>query len=92
MQVTLDQHLFDDLFKTFSIRDQARLTALSHPSGTSSGWLKAIPCVSLGLAIPGPEFVAGICIWLGVSLFPLSPLCTCLSTIDNFGDRLLGCS
>jgi len=92
LQATLDQHLFDNLFKTFCIRDQARLTALSHPSGTSSGWLKAIPRVSLGLAIPGPEFVVGLRIWLGVSLFPLSPLCTCLSTIDNFGDHLLGCS
>ena len=27
-----------------------------------------------------------------VSLFPLSPLCTCLSSIDNFGDHLLSCS
>ena len=92
LQATLDKHLFDDLFASFGIRDQARLTALSHPSGTSSGWLKAIPRVSLGLAIPGPEFVIGLHIWLGVSLFPLSPLCTCLSTIDNYGDHLLGCS
>ena len=92
LQATLDKHLFDDLFASFGIRDQARLTALSHPSGTSSGWLKAIPRVSLGLAIPGPEFVIGLRIWLGVSLFPLSPLCTCLSTIDNYGDHLLGCS
>ena len=88
----LDKHLFDDLFASFGIRDQARLTALSHPSGTSSGWLKAIPRVSLGLAIRGPEFVIGLRIWLGVSLFLLSPLCTCLSTIDNYGDHLLGCS
>ena len=28
-------NLFDDLFASFGIRDQARLTALSHPSGTS---------------------------------------------------------
>ena len=92
LQATLDQLLFDDLFTSFGIRDQARLTALSHPSGTSSGWLKAIPRVSLGLAIPRPEFVIGLRIWLGVSLFPLSPMCTCLTTIDNFGDHLLGCS
>ena len=58
-------------------------------TSTSSGWLKAIPRVR-GLAIPGPEFVIGLRIWLGVSLFPLSPLCTCLSTIDNYGDHLLG--
>ena len=25
-------------------------------------------------------------------MFPLSRLCTCLSTIDNYGDHLLGCS
>ena len=68
------------------------MTALSHPSGTSSSWLKAIPQVSLDLAIPGPEFVIGLHIWLGVSLFPLSPLCICLSTIDNYGYHLLGCS
>ena len=48
LQATLDKHLFDDLFASFGICDQARLTALSHPSGTSSGWLKAIPRVSLG--------------------------------------------
>ena len=68
------------------------LTALSHSSGTSSGWLKAIPSTSLGLAIPGPEFIVGLCLWLGVSLLPISPLCTCLSSIDCFGDHLLGCS
>jgi len=39
-------------------------------SGISSGWLKA---PSLGLAIPGPEFVAGLHLWLGVSLFPFPP-------------------
>ena len=65
------------------------MTALSYSSGTSSGWLEAIPSITLGLAIPGPEFVVGLHIWLGVSLFPPSPLCTCLS---NFGDHLLGCS
>ena len=92
LKATLDKHLFDDLFVSFGIRDQARLTALSHPSGTSSGWLKAITRVSLGLAIAGPEFVIGLRIWLGVSLFTFSPLYTCFSTIDNYGYHLLGCS
>jgi len=46
----------------------------------------------LGLAIPEPEFAIGLHIRLGVSLFPLSPMCTCLTTIDNFGDHLLSCS
>jgi len=68
------------------------LNALAHSSGTSSGWLKAIPLPSLGLAIPGPEFVVGLRLWLGVSLFPFPPLCICLSSIDCFGDHLLGCS
>jgi len=68
------------------------LTALSHSSGTSSGWLKAIPQVRLGLAISGPEFVVDLHLWLGVTIFPQSPLCTCLSSIDSFGDHLLGCS
>jgi len=63
---------------------------LSHPSGISSSWLKAIPRAYLGLAIPGPEIIIGLRIWFSVSLLPLSPLC--LSTIDNFGDHLLSCS
>jgi len=57
--------LFDDLSASFGIRDQVRLMALAHPSGTSSSWLKAIPQVCLGLAIPGPEFVIGLCIIYG---------------------------
>jgi len=68
------------------------LTALSHSSGTSSGWLKDIPQVRLGLAIPGSEFVVDLHLWLGVTIFPQSPLCTCLSSIDSFGDHLLRCS
>jgi len=48
---------------------------------TSSGWLKAIPQPSLGLAFPGPEFVVGLHLWLGFSLFPFPPLCTCLSLL-----------
>ena len=92
LQATLDERLFDNLFTSFSIWDQARLTALAHLSGTSSGWLKAVPQACLGLAIPGPEFIIGLRLWLGVSLFPVSPLCTCLSTIDSFSDHLLGCS
>jgi len=64
--------------------------ALSHPSGISSSWF--IPHACLSLATPGPEFIIGLCIWLDVSFFPLSPLCTCLSTIDNIGGHLLCCS
>ena len=92
LQALLDQHQFSHHFASCSIRDCAWLTALSHSAGTSSGWLKAIPSISLGLAIPGPEFIVGLRLWLGVSLFPICPLCTCLSSIDCFGDHLLGCS
>ena len=68
------------------------LRAVSHSSGTSSGWLKAIPQPSLGLALSSHDFGIALRIWLGVPLFPLSPLCTCLSVIDQFGDHFLGCS
>ena len=66
--------------------------SLSHSSGASSGWLKAIPQVSLALAIPGPKFVVALCLWLGIPLFSLSPLCVYLTSIDQFGDHLLECS
>ena len=46
----------------------------------------------MGLAFSPHEFVIAVCLWLGVPLFPLLPLCTCLSVIDQFGDHLLGCS
>ena len=89
LQALLDQTQYDQLFASSNIRNRARLTALFHSSGTSSGWLKAIPQVSLALAIPGPEFVVGIRLWLGIPLFPLSPLCVCLASIYQFGEHLL---
>ena len=92
LQAVLDQQQYDKLYTSANIRDQARLTALSHSSGSSSGWLKAIPQSSLGLAIPGPEFVVGLRLWLGIPLFPVPPLCVCLAPIDCFGDHLLECS
>ena len=92
VQAVLDQRDYDKLFASANIRDQARLTAFSHLSGASSGWLKAIPQSSLGLVIPGPEFVVGLRLWLGIPLFPVPPLCVCLSPIDGFGDHLLECS
>ena len=41
LQAVLDHQLYDNLMVSANIRDQACLTALSHSSGTSSGWLKA---------------------------------------------------
>ena len=67
-------------------------SSLSHSSGASSRWLKAIPQISLALAIPGPEFVVALRLWLGIPLFPLSPLYLCLTSIDQFGNHLLECS
>ena len=51
LQAILDDSLFKQLVSSSTIRDQARLRALSHFSGTSSGWLKALPQPALGLAI-----------------------------------------
>jgi len=83
---------YDKLFASANLRDQAYLTALSHSAGASSGWLKAIPQSSLDRTIPGPEFVVGLHLWLGIPLFLVPPLCVCLSPIDCFGDHLLECS
>ena len=57
----------------------------------SSAWLEAVPHPSLGLAMPVAKFVVAVCIWLGVSLFPIEQLCTCASSIDPNDDHLLGC-
>jgi len=94
LQAMIDNCHYNKLFASANIRDQARLMALSHSSGASSGWLKAIPQSSLGLAIhgpgySGPEFVVGLHLWLGV---PVSPLCVCLAPINCFDDHLLECS
>ena len=92
LQAILDDSLFKQLVSSSTIRDQARLRALSHSSGTSSGWLKALPQPALGLAIPPHNFTIALRLWLGIPLFPSLPLCTCLSVIDQFGDHLLGCT
>ena len=55
--------------------------ALFYSSGASGGWLKVIHHSSLGLTIPGPELVFDLRLWLGISLFPVSPLCVCLPPI-----------
>ena len=86
LQHDLDQQQFVNHFNSCTIRDCTNLNALAH--STSSGWLKGIPQISLSLAIPGPEFVAGLRLWLGISLFPFPPLCKCLSSIDCFGGHL----
>ena len=57
---------------TSTICDQACLHALSHSSGTSSGWLKALPQPSLGLAISPHDFIITLHLWLGVLCFSVS--------------------
>jgi len=81
----LDNILFQQLLKSSSFHDQAHLQAVLHSSGTSNSWLKTLPQLSLGFAFSPYDFV----IALGISLFPLPPLCTCLSVFDQFGDNLL---
>ena len=92
LQAVLDDALFKQLLSSSSIRDQARLRALSHSSGVSSSWLKALPQQALGLAFSPHDFTIALRLWLGIPLCPSLPLCSCLSVIDQFGDHLLGCS
>jgi len=68
------------------------LLAASDSAGCSSAWLNAIHNPSLSLAMPVTEFVVAVRIWLGISLFPTAQLCTCLSSIDSYGDHFLGFS
>ena len=76
IQASLDDLLFKQLLHCSNIRDQARLQAVSHPSGTCSGWLKAFPQPSLGLAFTTHDFIVALHLWLRIfPLFPLSPLC-----------------
>ena len=62
LQAMIDNRHYSKLLASATIRNQACLTVLSHPSGASSGWLKAIPQSSLSLAIHGPEFVVDLCL------------------------------
>ena len=91
-QVPHDNERYQTLVSNSSIRDRARLLAASDSAGCSSAWLKAIPNPSLGLAMPVTEFVVAVHIWLGIPLFPTVQLCSCSSSIDSYGDHLLGCS
>ena len=92
LQAILDDSLFKQLVSSSTIHDQARLRALSHSSGTSSGWLNALPQPAFSLAIPPHDFTIALRLWLGIPLFPSLPLCTRLSVIGQFGDHLLECS
>jgi len=63
LQASLDGQLFSQLSNTSNIHDQAHLCAISHSSGTSRGWPKAIPQ-------PSFDVVIVLRSWLDVPLFP----------------------
>ena len=91
-QFQLDVCQFNSLLSSCSLRDQARIRAIfSH--ACASAWLRAIPSISLGLAMSGQEFVCSLWYWLGIPLFTSTdPIrCSCGSVVDRFGDHLLGC-
>ena len=93
LQLHLDEHFYSEVLLQQSIRDRARLLALSDSSGLACAWLQVIPCPQLGLAIPPAEFVVALRLWLGIPVFSDadSPLCVCGQMVDHFGDHLIGC-
>ena len=91
-KVPHDNECYQSLVSNSFICDRAHLLAASDSAGCSSAWLNAIHNPSLSLAMPVTEFVVAVRIWLGISLFPTAQLCTCLSSIDSYGDHFLGFS
>ena len=91
-QVPHDNERYQSLVSNCSIHNRTHLLAASDSSGCSSAWLKAMLNPSLGLAMPVTELVVAVHIWLGIPLFPTAQLCTCSSSINCYGDHLLGCS
>ena len=92
LQKQLDTRKFDSLKQSSTIRDQARLNAISEPH--AGAWLTAIPNPNLGLAMSRHEFTVALRLRLGIPLFPSHPnavRCPCGQLIDKFGDHLLCC-
>ena len=58
-QFQLDICQFNSLLSSCSLHDQARIHAISSHT-CASAWLRAIPSVSLGLAMSGQEFVCSL--------------------------------
>ena len=88
----LDLTRHNDLKRSASLRDLARINALSAPH--TGSWLLAIPNFNLGLAMTPQEFVIALRIRLGLSLFPFPPAftrCFCGHAIDPFADHVLSC-
>ena len=94
LQKQEDTRKFDSLKQSSTIRDQARLNAISEPQPHAGAWLTAIPNSNLGLAMSRHEFTVALRLRLGISLFPSHPnavRCPCGQLIDKFSDHLLGC-
>ena len=93
LQSTLDDHIYSNILSRCSIRDRARLLAISDPSGLSCAWLQVLPAPQLGLAIPPAEFVVALRLWLGIPVFSRADSfsCSCHQLVDRFGDHLIGC-
>ena len=79
LQAVLDDTLFKQLVSSSSVRDQARVHALSHSSCVSSGWLKALP---QDLAFSCHDISYYFTLMAQYSFVPL-PLCSCLSMINQ---------
>ena len=90
LQEIIDKSLLSDVKNSVCIRNQAHLNSISTPhAGT---WLRAIPNSNLGLIVSAEESVIALRLWLGIPIFPsLSTRCPCGSTIDAYGDHVLGC-
>ena len=86
-QFQLDTCQSNLLLSSCSLRDQARIRAISSHS-CGSAWLRAILSVSLGLTMSRQEFVW---YWLGIPVFATtdSIRCSCGTVVDCFGDHLL---
>ena len=92
LQKQVDTRKFDSLKQSSTIRDQARLNAVSEPH--AGAWLTAIPSPNLGLAMSRHEFTVALRLRLGIPLFPShsnAVRCPSGQLIDKFGDHLLRC-
>ena len=91
-QFQLDTYQSNLLLSSCSLRDQARIRAISSHS-CASAWLRAIPSVPLGLTMSRQEFVCSLWYWLGIPVFAAtdSTRCSCGTVVDCFGDHLLSC-
>ena len=69
LQKQVDTRKFDSLKQSSTIRDQARLNAISEPH--AGAWRTAIPNPNLGLAMSRHEFTVALRLRLGIPLFRL---------------------